>query len=66
MSEQRVGAVSDLPPGAVVGMGKDAVGNNGEYFAVTRRCRHLRADLAAGPSTRMAVWSARGTSPPTT
>ena len=48
MSEQRVGAVSDLPPGAVVGVGKYAVGNNGEYFAVTRRCRHLRADLAGG------------------
>jgi len=25
-----------------------AVGNNGEYFAVGRKCRHLRADLAGG------------------
>jgi len=24
------------------------VGNNGELFAVTRRCRHLYADLAGG------------------
>ncbi len=48
MSEQRVGAVSDLRPGVVGGGGRYAVGNNGEYFAVTRRCRHLRADLAGG------------------
>jgi nitrite reductase/ring-hydroxylating ferredoxin subunit len=39
--------VSDLPPGAVTGAGPYAVGNiDGKYFAVTRRCRHLRADLA--------------------
>ena len=24
------------------------MGNNGDYFAVSRRCRHLRADLAGG------------------
>ena len=24
------------------------MGDNGEYFAVSRRCRHLRADLAEG------------------
>lgn len=43
-----VGPESDLPPGTVVGAGGYAVGNNGEYFAVGRRCRHLRADLAGG------------------
>lgn len=41
--------VSDLPPGTVVGAGPWAVGNSrGELFAVSRRCRHLRADLAGG------------------
>lgn len=48
MSEQRVGPATDLPPGTVTGAGKYAVGNNDEYFAVTRKCRHLRADLAGG------------------
>lgn len=40
----------DLPPGAVHGAGQWAVGNRGEegYFAVSRRCRHQLADLAAG------------------
>ena len=48
-AEQRVGAVADLPPGTVVGVGRYAVGNaDGKYFAVTRRCRHLGADLAGG------------------
>jgi nitrite reductase/ring-hydroxylating ferredoxin subunit len=33
----------------VRGAGPYAVGNaDGELFAVTRRCRHLRADLAGG------------------
>src|SRR5258706_166822 len=46
---QRVGATADLPPGTVTGAGRYAVGNaGGLYFAVTRRCRHLRADLAGG------------------
>ena len=40
--------VADVPPGSVTGSGGYAVGNNGEYFAVSRRCRHLRADLAEG------------------
>jgi nitrite reductase/ring-hydroxylating ferredoxin subunit len=40
--------VADVPPGSVKGSGVYAVGNNGEYFAVSRRCRHLRADLADG------------------
>lgn len=48
MAERRVGEVTDLPEGAVTGAGRYAVGNNGEYFAVTRKCRHLRADLAGG------------------
>lgn len=43
------GPVADLPPGTVKGAGDYAVGNrDGEYFAVTRRCRHLGADLANG------------------
>ena len=49
MAEERVGPAAELPPGTVTGVGRWAVGNsNGEYFAVTRRCRHLFADLANG------------------
>ncbi len=50
MSEaRRVAAASDLPAGSVMGSGRYAVGNaEGSYFAVTRRCRHLGADLAGG------------------
>jgi len=48
-AQQRVSAAADLPPGKVVGAGRYAVGNaGGRYFAVTRRCRHLGADLAGG------------------
>lgn len=47
-AEQRVGPASDLRAGAVVGAGKFAVGHGDELFAVTRKCRHLRADLAGG------------------
>jgi nitrite reductase/ring-hydroxylating ferredoxin subunit len=47
MAVTRVPA-ADVPPGTVTGSGDYAVGNNGEYFAVGRRCRHLRADLAEG------------------
>src|SRR6478735_12758097 len=47
MSATRLPA-ADVPPGSVTGSGSYAVGNNGEYFAVSRRCRHLRADLADG------------------
>ncbi len=44
-----VGPASELGPGKVVGAGPYAVGNaNGTYFAVSRRCRHLFADLANG------------------
>lgn len=40
--------VAAVPRGTVTGAGKFAVGNNGDYFAVSRKCRHLRADLADG------------------
>lgn len=47
--EIEVGPASELPPGTVTGAGRYAVGNaDGELFAVTRRCRHLGADLANG------------------
>ncbi len=47
--EREVAPASELTPGTVVGAGRYAVGNaNGELFAVTRRCRHLYADLANG------------------
>jgi nitrite reductase/ring-hydroxylating ferredoxin subunit len=50
MSEEiEIGPVSELPPGTVTGAGRYAVGNaGGDLFAVTRRCRHLFADLAGG------------------
>jgi nitrite reductase/ring-hydroxylating ferredoxin subunit len=49
MSEHRVAAAQDLKPRTVLGAGRYAVGNTGnELFAVTRRCRHLGADLAKG------------------
>jgi nitrite reductase/ring-hydroxylating ferredoxin subunit len=47
--EHEAGQVADLPTGTVVGAGGYAVGNiGGELFAVSRRCRHLGADLANG------------------
>lgn len=49
MSETRVGPAAELSKGTVTGAGKWAVGNTGQdRFAVTRRCRHLYADLANG------------------
>jgi nitrite reductase/ring-hydroxylating ferredoxin subunit len=40
---------SQLPPGAVRRAGNWAVGNrDGEYFAVSRRCRHQLADMSQG------------------
>jgi nitrite reductase/ring-hydroxylating ferredoxin subunit len=50
MSQEReVGPAANVPPGTVVGAGDYAVGNiNGELFALSRRCRHLGADLANG------------------
>ena len=48
-NEIEVGPASELTPGSVKGAGRYAVGNvDGEYFAVTRRCRHFAADLANG------------------
>ena len=48
-NEIEVGPASELTPGTVTGAGRYAVGNaDGELFAVTRRCRHLYADLAEG------------------
>jgi len=47
--ETEVGPASELTPGVVTGAGSYAVGNSsGDLFAVSRRCRHLRADLAKG------------------
>jgi len=47
--EIEVGTTAELTPGSVTGAGRYAVGNaDGELFAVTRRCRHLYADLARG------------------
>lgn len=47
--EHEVGPAEALPPGSVTGAGPYAVGNaGGELFAVSRRCRHLGADLADG------------------
>jgi nitrite reductase/ring-hydroxylating ferredoxin subunit len=47
--EVLVGPASDLSAGTIKGAGRYAVGNaDGKRFAVTRRCRHLRADLANG------------------
>ncbi len=47
--EVEVGPVAELVPGAVHRAGRYAVGNSAdELFAVTRRCRHLGADLADG------------------
>ncbi|MGH2726617.1 MAG: Rieske (2Fe-2S) protein [Actinomycetota bacterium] len=44
-----VGPASELTPGTVTGAARWAVGNSqGDLFAVTRRCRHLYADLAHG------------------
>lgn len=40
--------VASVPEGTVIGVEEYAVGNNGDYFAVGRKCRHLRADLAGG------------------
>jgi nitrite reductase/ring-hydroxylating ferredoxin subunit len=49
MSKVEVGPVESLKPGTVVGAGHWAVGATAdERFAVSRRCRHLRADLADG------------------
>ena len=47
--EYALGPTSELPSGKVVAAGPYAVGNSdGQLFAVSRRCRHLGADLANG------------------
>jgi len=44
-----LGPASELTRGIVKGAGRYAAGNaDGELFAVTRRCRHVYADLAEG------------------
>ena len=49
MSENDRIPASQLPPGAVRRAGNWAVGNrDGEYFAVSRRCRHQLADVSKG------------------
>ncbi len=50
MSEEiEVVTTAEIVDGVVRGAGRYAVGNaRGEVFALTRRCRHLRADLAQG------------------
>ncbi len=40
---------ASVPPGTVTAVGDFAVGNDDEkYFAVSKRCRHLGADLSGG------------------
>ena len=73
-NEHEVGPAGELTPGAVIGVGPYAVGNaDGELFAVTRRCRHLYADLAGGTIDGEPCWvalhppkppSAQGHTPP--
>jgi nitrite reductase/ring-hydroxylating ferredoxin subunit len=47
--ETLIGPAADLTPGTIVPSGRYAAGNaKGDLFAVTRRCRHLGADLARG------------------
>ena len=49
MSEPDRIPAAELPPGAVRRVGDWAVGNRGgQYFAVSRRCRHQLADLSEG------------------
>jgi nitrite reductase/ring-hydroxylating ferredoxin subunit len=49
MTKHEVCPASELTSGVVTGAGRYAVGNSGgDLFAVTRRCRHLNADLANG------------------
>lgn len=51
--ETRAGPSEDLPIGTVAGAGRFAIGNrDGDCFALTRRCRHLGADLARGSIDR--------------
>jgi len=47
--EHLVGPAADLQPNTLIGAGPYVVGYRaGEYFALSRRCRHLGADLGDG------------------
>ena len=49
MAEELVGPIADLGPGTLRGVGGWVVLNvDGHRYALSRRCRHLRADLANG------------------
>ncbi|HLF69401.1 MAG TPA: Rieske 2Fe-2S domain-containing protein [Actinomycetota bacterium] len=53
MEETRIGSASELVGGKLIGVGGYVVGKSqGAYFAVSRRCRHLGADLARGSVDR--------------
>ena len=53
MGEVDAGPAETLTPGTVRGAGPWAVGNaKGERFALSRRCRHLYADLGKGAINR--------------
>jgi hypothetical protein len=66
-AQQRVGAVADLPPGKVVGVGAMP---SGTPTGATSQSRADAATLAltwrAAASTRTAAWFAPGTARPTT
>ena len=47
MSTTRISRTK-VPPDSVTGVEGYAVGDNGEYFAVGRRCRQQRADHHEG------------------
>ncbi len=47
-TEKYIAPAGEVPPGTVTGFEGFAVGNNGAPFAVSRRCRHLGADLGDG------------------
>lgn len=53
MAERLICPMDRLPPRRIVGVPGWAVGNTGTgLFAVSRRCRHLAADLAGGSIDR--------------
>lgn len=53
MDETRIGSAAELKGGNLIGVGGYVVGKSqGDYFAVSRRCRHLGADLVRGSIDR--------------
>lgn len=47
--EHAAGPAAELQPNSLTGAGPYVVGNRGgQFFALSRRCRHLGADLANG------------------